>query len=155
MSPDTRGVWFTDFRWPHALAITLQPSQWIEAGVDCSRMDEAQARALESRGAAWTAFAPDGRVLCCAGLAEVFAGRQAVAWAMLAVDLGTAAHLAITRFARAQITSSRLARIETLVAADGRGRGAKWARACGLRLNTIVERWGAASETMLLFERVR
>jgi len=148
-------VRFADFRAADALTIELQPSQIIEAGIDCSRMSESQARALEGQGDAWTAFDGDGRVLCCAGIAEVFKGRQGVAWAMLAADIGAAAHLAITRFAKDQIARSPLIRIETLVAADARGRGAKWARACGLRLNAIVECWGAASETMMLFERIR
>lgn len=148
-------VVFRPFHYADALSIAVQPSQWVQAGIDARCMSEEQARDLHARGAAWTAFAPDGRVLCCAGIAETFAGRQGTAWAMLATGLGIRQHLAITRFARERIAQSPLVRIESLIEADPAGRCAKWALAVGLTLEATLASWGAASETVFLYRRIR
>lgn len=146
-------VTFSAFKGGDALAIALQPSQWIEAGIEASRLTPEGAAALEASGAAWTARDAGERILCCAGFAETFAGRQATAWAWLAADLGVRAHLAVTRFARARIAESPLRRIESLIADTAPCR--KWASAVGLALNARLECWGADSGTVLLYARVR
>lgn len=137
-----------------AFALVLQPSQLVEAGIASKAMTREDADALCRRGEAWTAFADDGRVLACYGIAEIFPGRQGTAWAMLAEGLGVAAHLPITRFARGRVARSRLARVECLVADDAAGRGAKWARAVGMPREATLACWGAASETIHVHARV-
>lgn len=147
-------VMFRRFFWFDALDIAVQPSQWVQAGIDARYMSEEQARDLGQRGPAWTAIGADGRVLCCAGITDVFAGRQGVAWAMLAADLGVAQHLAITRFAKARIAESPLIRIESMISDDPTGRCAKWALVVGLELEATLACWGAASETVFLYRRI-
>ncbi|TCP35915.1 hypothetical protein [Sphingomonas sp. BK235] len=97
-----------------ALRIQRQRSQRIQLGLarDLSAAEAADLAA--SPGEAWAARGRDGRLVACLGLRETFPGRQAVAWAILAEGIG-AAHLAVTRFARARIAASPLARIEALV----------------------------------------
>ena len=114
-----------------ALDLALQPSQWIEAGIECRALDPDQAAAMEASGPAWTARARDGRVLCCAGIGTMYfdaGGRPAhgVAWAMLSSRIG-AAHVAITRFARRAIAESPFRRIEAIVQADDGGEACRWA----------------------------
>ena len=147
-------VVFRPFFWFDAVEIAVQPSQWVQAGIDARTMTEHEARDLAKRGAAWTAIGEDGRILCCAGIAEMFVGRQGTAWAMLAADLGVAQHLAITRFARARIAASPLVRVESLISDDPTGRCAKWAQAVGLELEATLACWGAASETVFLYRRI-
>lgn len=148
-------IQFEPFRARDALAIQLQPSQWVEAGIEARGMSIEQARDLE--GNAWTAWRMgpglNMRILCCAGFRELFPGRHAVAWALLARDLGPRALLAITRFARARIAESPLARIECLTRDGAAERG--WAEAVGLRLRAELPGWGATSETLCLFDRVK
>ena len=60
------------FRAQDALDLALQPSQWIEAGIECRALDPDQAAAMEASGPAWTARARDGRVLCCAGIGTMY-----------------------------------------------------------------------------------
>lgn len=147
-------VSFAAFEPADAVAILVQPSQWVQAGIDARTMTIDAACDLAARGAAWSARDPQGRLLCCAGIVETFPGRQGTAWAMLAEALGVRQHLAITRFARARIAGCGLVRVESLVDADPAGRCAKWATAVGLTFNTVLHGWGADSGTVLLFDRV-
>lgn len=152
-------VAFRPFLAEDAIALTLQPSQWIEAGIECCAIDESQARAMEVAGPAWSAIAPDGRVLCCAGIGTMYhdaAGEPAhgVAWAMLSTGIG-AAHVAITRYARARISEARHRRIEAIVKADDDGEACRWARMVGLTLGHVLRGYGADGATHFLFERVR
>lgn len=62
-------VTFRPFRAQDALDLVLQPSQWIEAGIECRAMDAHQAADMEAAGPAWSAIGNDGRVLVCAGIA--------------------------------------------------------------------------------------
>ena len=152
-------VFFREFRAADALAIRLQPSQWVEAGIIAAEIAPDDARMLEASGPAWTAVAPDGRILCCAGFVCTFCtpegvGVQATAWAMLAKGIGSA-HLAITRFARRQFAESPLARIEAIVRADDDGQACRWAELVGMKMAHVLHRWGLSSETHFLFERIR
>ena len=96
---------------------------------------------------------PDGRIVACVGLRETFPGRQAVAWAILACDLG-AAHLAITRFARRRIIDSPLRRIEAIVRAEMPAE-CSWAGLVGLSPRCVLPCFGALSEPHVLYDRVR
>jgi len=138
----------------HMLALQLQPSQLIEAGLDASGMSAEHAREIVERGVGWAAIRGE-EVLCCAGIVETFADRQGTAWAMLAGGLGACAHLAITRFARARIAESPLVRVESLISDDPTGRCAKWARAVGMEHEATLAKWGAASETIHVYRRLR
>lgn len=148
-------VSFRAFAPEDAAQLQLQPSQWMQAGIAADAMTAEQATALHGQGEAWTAMAADGRLLCCAGIAELFPGRHGIAWSMLASDLGVRQHMAITRFARDRIAASPLPRIECLVEDDAAGRGAKWAEACGMRLRAAMPMWGPASADVLLFDRIK
>ena len=35
------------------------------------------------------------------------------------------------------------------------GRAAAWAKLCGFTLNTVMHHWGAAGDSILLYERLR
>lgn len=107
---------------------------------------------LAAAGPAWTAVARDGRILCCAGFAEVFPGVQAEAWATLATTIGPA-HLAITRFARWQVKTSPLFRIDARCIR--RRAEVTWARLCGFREWAELGPWGPRREPTMLFSRIR
>lgn len=139
------------------MEIQRQPSQLVQLGIErAMTIEEAEAIA-EGDGEAWTARAghvgAGGRIVACLGLRETFPGRQAVAWAVLAEDVG-AAHLAITRFARARIRESRLPRIEAIVRESVPAEGA-WAQLVGLAPAHVLRCFGAMSETHILCERIR
>lgn len=154
------GVTFHDFSGDDLLALDLQPSQRMEAGLPAIATVE-DARDREARGPAWTARDAAGRVICCAGFYTMACDkvtgepRHAVAWAALSANIGLRAHLAITRFARARVERSALARIDAYMVADPSGRCAKWAYACGLFFQTTLANWGADGSLVLLFARVR
>lgn len=134
------------------LVIQRQSSQLVQLGIERTvTMEEAEAIA-EGDGEAWTARC-QGRIVACLGLRETFPGRQAVAWAVLAEGLGPA-HLAITRFARARIRASSLARIEAIVR-EAVPAEAAWAQLVGLAPAHVLLCFGAQSETHILCERIR
>ncbi|NYT42325.1 hypothetical protein HZY97_16250 [Sphingomonas sp. R-74633] len=150
-------VAFFPFSARDAMRIRLQESQRVEMGIDSTAgLTMAQALDLE-QGAAWTARevrqGAVGRILCCAGFREIFTGRQGLAWAMLADGLSATQLLSVTRFARARIAASPLRRIECLTA--DRAPERQWAELVGMRFNTLLHAYGAASETVCLYERVK
>lgn len=134
------------------LAIERQASQRVQLGLKCVPTLE-EAESLAAGGEAWAAVASDDRIIGIFGILETFEGRQGVAWAVLSGSVG-AAHLAITRHARARIAASPLVRIEAIVrvAVDAEVR---WAMLVGLTAACLLRRFGAASEDHLLFERIR
>ncbi|CAN5484244.1 hypothetical protein BH09PSE4_BH09PSE4_19250 [soil metagenome] len=133
-----------------AMAIKRQASQRVQLGLE-AQMTLESAQDLVDAGEAWTATA-GGRIVAVFGIGEQFAGVQGVAWAILAEAVG-AAHLAITRFARARIAASPLVRIEAIVHAE-RKADRKWAELVGLRLRTELPKFGALSEPHLMFDRI-
>jgi hypothetical protein len=160
-----------------ALLIQRQASQRIQLGLERDMSDEEAEALAEGPGEAWTIFAGD-RIAACVGLRETFPGAQAVAWAILSEGLG-AAHLAVTRHARARIAASPLNRIEAIVTAGVDAElvlqkfrpldaeqlleavlavptpETRWAAAVGLKPAAVLRRFGAAGETHVLFERIR
>jgi len=138
----------------HVMAIQLQAAQVVEAGITTDDVTYEHARELAEQGSAWAALRGD-EVICCAGIRETFAGRQGLAWAMLTDGLGVAAHLAVTRFARARIAECPLVRVECLIADDPANRGGKWADAVGMPREATLRKWGAASETIHVHARIR
>ncbi|WEK43646.1 MAG: hypothetical protein P0Y64_02090 [Candidatus Sphingomonas colombiensis] len=136
-----------------AIEIQRQPSQRVQLGIvrDDISLEEAEELAAGD-GEAWT-VRHDGRIVACIGLRETFAGRQAVAWGILADGIG-AAHLAVTRFARRRIATSKLRRIEAIVRAEVPAECA-WAKLVGLRPAHVLRCFGARSETHVLFEWIR
>jgi hypothetical protein len=145
-------VRFRDLLAGDVVQLQLQPSQHMTLGFYRPLHNLEEGLELAEGGPGWTAIGEDGRILCCAGFRELWPGCHAVAWAMLAADIG-AAHLAVTRFARARIADSPLPRIEAIVRAKVRAERA-WAQAVGLKLNTELHAWGPDGETHLLYERV-
>lgn len=145
-------VSFRPFLPEDALAIRLQASQMIELGIERAVQSIEEARAIAASGPAWTAIGRDGRILVCAGFGETFAGVQAVAWALLAEDLGPA-HLAITREAMRQIAAAPYRRIELIAAASRKP--CLWALRLGFAPAHVLQNYGAASERCILFEVIR
>jgi hypothetical protein len=133
----------------HVMALQLQPSQLVTAGLYEPTVSEAHAVELATRGPAWAAFDGDA-LLVCAGLYELFPPAHALAWAMLSAGLG-ARLLPITRFARSRIAAAGYARVEAIVRT---GAEVAWARAVGLSPAHILRKWGAAAEDHILMERI-
>jgi hypothetical protein len=142
-------VAFRPMRAIDALAIARQPSQRVQLGL-VREITLEEAEDLANGGEAWTAEDADG-IAACIGLRETFPGRQAVAWAILRAGLGRS-HLAVSRFARARIAASPLARIEAIVKTDAE---IAWAKLVGLTPAHVLRAFGQASETHLLCERIR
>lgn len=137
--------------------LALQPSQHVTLGISKPVHSLEDGEEMVAAGPAWSAIA-GGRVLCCYGFAMVWpagpgTGGHALAWALLAEDVG-AAHLAITRFARATIAESPITRIEAIVRADVDAE-VNWARMVGLNQVAELRAWGPDGKTHLLFERIR
>lgn len=134
------------------IEIQRQASQLVQLGIERDvSIEEAEAIA-DGPGEAWTARY-QGRIVACLGLRETFPDRQAVAWAVLAEGIG-GAHLAITRFARARISASKLGRIEAIVRQGVPAEGT-WASLVGLAPAHVLRCFGAMSETHILCERIR
>lgn len=156
------------------IAIERQPSQRLQLGqvVDVS---PEEAAALATQPLAFAVEA-DGRLICCMGIMETFPGKQGVAWAIFAPGIGRA-HVAITRHARWQLAHCGLARVEAIVLGadaepivtrwphlDGAQLLAavlatptpecRWAAAIGLQPAAVLRKFGGASETHVLFERI-
>lgn len=159
--------------------IHRQPSQNLWLGIP-GDVDFEDALHLASQPVAWTARRDDGSILACFGINETFEGVQGVAWALLSHPIG-ADHLALTRFIRAQVESAGLQRIELLAKASeieglfafSGGHGltldsamlvsaamanptpeCRWAELLGFQAAHVLRRFGAASETYMLFERI-
>lgn len=152
--PPTSAVQFRPMRPVDAPRLHLQRSQHVCLGVTRIVHSIEDGRELVEGGPAWTAErACDGRVLCIAGFKELWPGRHAVAWAMLATGLGPA-HLAITRYARDRIAEAPFDRIEAIVR-EGVSAECRWARLVGLTFIARLRKWGPDGETHVLFERIR
>jgi hypothetical protein len=128
--------------------LQLQPSQ-RQLGLADITLE--MAPAFEA-GSSWTAL-KGGRVLCCAGLHRPFRNWHATAWAMLAEDLGHA-HVAITRFARAQIAEYPARRVEAVVRMEVPAEQ-RWAELVGLRFESDLPGWGPHERGAMLYSRIR
>lgn len=134
-----------------ALLLDLQPSQYLEFGIEHREFTFAEAEELADGGEAWTAHR-GSRILGIAGFRQVFAG-QAVLWAALSSEIG-ADHLACTRFARQRIEAAPYRRLEAIVEA-GNERAIAWARLVGLEPAHVLHGYGNAGTPHILFEKVR
>lgn len=155
--------------------IKVQPSQHVQMGVPL-RTSRDDAMAMAAQPCAWS-VRHQGRLIACFGIIETFDGAQGQSWCQLASDLG-AAHLPLTRFMRRTLEASELARVDLIaVASDAEAilaafgamdagllleavmatptRECTWARLLGFTPAAVLRKWGAASETHVLFERVR
>lgn len=155
--------------------IERQPSQRALLGMT-SDMTREEGEFHAGQRIAWTAWA-DRRRYACFGISETFEGLQGVAWSILAPGLGVARHLQLTRFMRKILQASSLARIELIATAndaeailarwpdlDGAqlleavmvnpSRECAWARVLGLTPAHVLRKFGGASETCVLFERI-
>lgn len=155
-----------------------QPSQRMMLGIDRGATLSAEvAEDLIAGGEAWSIETSDGRLAACVGLRETFPGVQGVAWAVLAEGIGPT-HLAVTRHAQRRIADSPLRRIEAVCRAGIDAEAVlilypdldptqlleavltvpspetRWAAAAGLTPVHVLRKFGAASETHVLFERI-
>jgi hypothetical protein len=149
---------FRDFLAGDVVQLALQPSQHVTLGVTRPVLSYEDGEELAEGGPAWTAIGRDGRILACIGAKYLWPphdefGGHAVAWAMLAADLG-AAHLAVSRFARDRIADVAADRLEAIVRADVAAE-ARWPELLGMRLVARLEKWGPDAAPHLLFERIR
>lgn len=133
------------------IGIERQPSQALLFGVP-AEPDLDEAEALADNAAAWTLTDRSGRIVACLGIHESFPGKMGIAWALLAPNIGREHH-ALTRFAQGVIAdgAARLQRIEALCAP---GAATRWAVLVGLTPVHAVRKYGAASETYMLCERI-
>jgi hypothetical protein len=162
------GVTFTRLAAADLLAIERQRSQATVLGIP-GDIDMDEAATLAEQPHAWTARHQD-RIVGCFGITEPFPGVQGVAWALLAAGIGRA-HLALTRFAARELANSGLNRVEVLarcaatpehfdhaaamrwaLSASRITPECRWAGLLGLRPAHVLHRYGAASETHMLFE---
>lgn len=134
-----------------AVLLSMQPSQFLELGVDHRQFTMEEGHWLSAGGRAWTAHR-GSRIVGIAGFRELFKG-HALAWAALSEDVG-ADHLACTRFARWEIAAAPYRRIEALIDAENE-RAAAWAKLVGLEPVARLEGYGAGGEPAILFERVK
>lgn len=155
--------------------IVVQDSQRLQMGVP-TRFDDDVAGHLADQRDAWTARV-NGRIVCCISIAESFEGRQASAMALFAADIG-AAHVAVTRFARALVADSPIPRIEAVALANDAEAilarfpsldpwellhavmvcptpPCRWAMLTGLQPVVVLRKYGGEGQTHVLFERIR
>ena len=157
------------------LSIDAQASQQLVLGLRV-RLDFAQAEHYAAMPVAWAARRGE-ELLACFGINELFAGAHGVAWAVLAEGLGRD-HLALTRFMQSEIRDCGLARLELLARCvdvdlaverlpditgdelvqlvtkpDHATPEVRWAMMLGMEPAHVLRRFGAASESYLLYER--
>lgn len=169
--PDLR---FSTLQASDLFAIEPQTSQATVLGFT-SDLEQEEAEAIAAQRIAWTAREESGRIVACFGINEPFpGGHQGFAWSILAPGIG-AAHLQLTRFCKAQITGSGLARVDLMArAADvehvlasrpqlDSGMAVavamcrptpecRWATLLGFTPAHVLRRYGPDCETFMLFE---
>lgn len=157
--------------------IERQESQLLWLGQKGDISDEA-AEILASQDCAWTAW-HGGRIVACFGISEIFAGVQGLAWALLSGEIGVH-HLELTRFMQREVRECGLVRLELLAKASEKAEEmavlgeelrappsgqvllaqamkhatpeCRWAVLLGFAPAHVLRRFGAASETYMLFE---
>ena len=175
-SPDD--LLFRRLRAMDLIELEPQESQRTQYGLRVADMGLDEAEDYAAGPYAWAAVRGE-RVLACMGVAETFPGAAGVAWALFAEGPGED-HLAITRFARDEVIGKcPLPRIEAVVRcvdieplakgihdlnphqmlaramrAEHRTPQVRWALAVGLMPIAVLRKYGAASETHMLLERV-
>lgn len=178
-APETRSALrFVALEPEHLFAIEPQDSQRLQYGLDPKDMSWAEACAICDQDNCHAVLRGDD-VLACLGINETFPGMQGVAWAFLSRRIGRDI-VPVTKFARdAVIGTSELVRIEAIVRChdieqDIAENGAwvldpqvlldlcmanptpqvTWAIRTGLRPVAVLRKFGAASETHMLLERI-
>lgn len=148
------GLAIVPFAPAHALAIELQPGQWVEGGFDARHCDAGQADRLMA-GDPWTAIDGDDRVLACGGVLPGEAPFQdhGLAWAMIARDVPMRAMVWISAWAAKLIAEAPMRRVEAMIADDPRC--LTWARRVGLTHEGRMTGWGPAGVTVHVHARVR
>lgn len=164
-----------------AMLIERQRSQRVALGLEAEMSIEI-AQDLIDGGEAWTVWRLteiEAAPIACMGIRETFPGVQGVGWAILAEGIG-AAHLAVTRHFARRVAESPLQRIEVVakssvdaeailakfpdidpnallqcVLALDDGPEVRWPRLAGMMPAHVLRKFGAASETHILFERIR
>ncbi len=133
-----------------AVRLSMQPSQWLECGVDHREFTLEEGELLAEGGLAWTA-ARGSRILGVAGFRQLFPG-HAIVWAALSAEIGRD-HLACSRFAREQVAAAPYHRLEAIVDAENE-RAVAWAQLVGLTAAHTLLGYGAEGKPHILFERV-
>jgi hypothetical protein len=174
MSKMYEGLRFSSLTADDLLAIAAQPSQELTLGLKAAYSRE-EAEALAGQPVAWSCFCGP-RLVACFGIFEGFPGQQGVGWAILASGIG-ACHLELTRFVKSQVEGCGLARLdvharaadieETLAAHPDLDSAqivtlamtvptpeCRWAQLLGLKAAHLLRRFGAAGESVMLFELV-
>lgn len=141
------------------LRLSLQASQHIQAGEDHASPSLTDAIALDANGPCWSVETADHTLLACGGFRTLFtndAGEpvHGLAWAMLSSALTPRGHVWLRSFVRELVVWSPLRRIECYTHASNRGECA-WAKALGFGNPQMLRHFGAASETVILWERLR
>lgn len=129
--------------------LVLQPSQIGRLGIYAPAHDEKHGRELVASGPAWAAEEGE-RMLCLAGFAEVFPGRQAIAWALIADGVPLANHVRMLGFMRLRLAEQSYRRIEALARAASLAE-CNWLRRLGFVTEGVMRNWGPLSEDHVLF----
>lgn len=153
--PANGRVIFRAFEPIDVVALDLQSSQVGQLGPHEPVRDIRHGVELQQIGPAWTARAPDGDVLVCAGFGEVFPGRQALAWALFAEAFGRSvqAQGAVLAFMRARLAEQSFGRIEAIARA-AMASECRWLERIGFDRAHVLRRWGPKGEDHILYERI-
>lgn len=163
----SEAVIFKRLRPSDLFEIERQASQALPLGAQ--EIDSDVAEVLAAQPVAWSAW-HGARLVATFGIGEHYAGVHGVAWSIL--DTMGAAHLAVTRCARAALMSCGLNRVELIARAAPtpfhlRGDGAdlrwamdakrvtpecRWARLLGFTPAHVLHGYGPKCETHMLFE---
>jgi hypothetical protein len=136
-----------------AIGMVRQDSQRVQLGIERpAKITEDEAAAMLASGEAW-ACVRDGQVVGLCGINEEFPGVQGTAWAILSPQIGSS-HLTLTRHARRRIAASPLVRVQAL-ARDSEAAEKLWARLCGMTAEAVLHKFGARSETHILYSRLK
>lgn len=136
------------FEAEHLRALNLQAAQ---RKFDDEFMPD-HARALEMAGNAYTAM--DGGVpIACSGIVEQWEGR-ALAWAMLADDIGGQRFVRVHRAVRRFIDVAPYRRIEMQVDAE-HAQAVRWARLLGFDVESKMRAFLPNGRDAFMFVRIR
>ncbi len=129
----------------HMAAIERQPIQ-LDTSLEPDPVE------LEQSGPAWTAIA-GGRPIACAGFSRSTWPHQAMAWCILAENIG-AAMVPLTRLVRREFARSEFQRLEVLVLSS-HAAGHRWAKLIGLEREGTMRRWGPLAVDHDIYARVK
>lgn len=138
------------------VALDLQESQVGQLGAYEPVRDIKHGVELQALGPAWSALDDDGNVLCCAGFGTVFAGRQAIAWALFGQRFADSARAQarVLAFMRQRVADVGYPRLEAIARAD-QAAECRWLERIGFSRAMLLRQWGPLGQDHVFYERVK